>query len=251
MNRLKKRKIKFLGSGILLIAVLLGGQEVWAKTYSVQIGAFQKYQNAQRQFKRFKKSVPSNLSDYLRIEKKGHEYVLKVGKMDDPEQALNLLSALKEHAPDAFVWKGDWVPKNILEMRENPVGSAADHPKEEKVLHPEGKKIEPPPKAEQPLLINQALLTGTIREISSFPPEQLGMPYGKNIYRLIIRVESTNAIKGGPNFIKEREGELLTVFSEINPPIFRPGHKIKAVVEYRGNRLSRYYWIQKPQAFNP
>ncbi|MBI4767097.1 MAG: SPOR domain-containing protein [Deltaproteobacteria bacterium] len=234
-----------------MIAVLLGGQEVWAKIYSVQIGAFQKYQNAQRQFKQFEKSVPSNLSDYLRIEKKGHEYVLKVGKLDEPEKALNLLSALKEHSPDAFVWKGDWVPKNILEMRENPVGFAADHPKEEKVLHPEGKKNEPPPKAEQPLIINQALLTGTIREISSFPPEQLGMPSGKNIYRLIIRVESSKALKGGPDFIKEREGELLTVFSEINPPIFRPGLKIKGVVEYRGNRFSRYYWIHKPQAVNP
>ncbi len=248
---LKKRKNKFLGTGIFLIAVLLGGQEVWAKIYSVQIGAFQQYQNAQRKFKQFKKSVPAHLTDYLRIEKTGHDYIIRVGKLDNLEQALKLLSALKEHSPDAFIWTGDWIPNNLLEMREEPAGPAADHSREKKVLHPEGEKVEQHPKAEPPLLINQALLTGTIREVSSFPPEQLGLPYGKNIYRLIIRVELTKAIKGGHDFIKEKEGEYLTVFSETNPTVFRPGHKIKGVVEYRGNRLSRFYWIHKPQALEP
>jgi hypothetical protein len=250
MNRLK-RKSKFIRMGIILITVLLGGQEVWAKIYSVQVGAFQKYQNAQRQFKWFKKSVPSNLTDYLRIEKTGHEYVIKVGKLEDPDLAQKLLSALKEYSPDAFIRTGDWIPKNQTERREHPEVPVEDHSREGKVLHPENKKNDPPPKTEQPLPINQASLTGTIREVSSFPPEQLGLTPGKNIYRLIIQVDSTKAIKGGPDFIKEREGELLTVFSETNPPIFRPGHKIKGVVEYRGNRYSRFYWIQKPQAVNP
>jgi hypothetical protein len=252
MNRLKKRKTKLLlGAGIFLIAVLLVGQEVGAKIYSIQLGAFQKYQNALKQFKQFQKSVSSNLSDYLRIEKTGPDYVIKVGKLDDLDQALNLLSALKEHSPDAFIWRGDWIPKNILEIRENPVGFAEDHSRREKVLQPESKKAEPPLKVEQSLQINQALLTGTIREVSSFLPEQLGLPSGKNISRLIIHVESTKEIKGGPDFIKEKEGELLTVFSETNPAIFRPGKKIKAVVEYRGNRFSRFYWVQKPQDVNP
>lgn len=254
MNRLK-RKLKFLETGIILITVLLGGQEVWAKIYSVQVGAFQKYQNAQRQFKWFKKSVPSHLTEYLRIEKTGHEYVIKVGKLEDPEQAQKLLSALKEHSPDAFIRTGDWITKNQQERREHPEvpgeEHSRDHSRESKVLQPESKKNDPPPKTEPTLPINQALLTGTIREVSPFPPEQLGLTSGRNIYRLIIQVDSTKAIKGGRDFIKEREGELLTVFSEINPSVFQPGHKIRGVVEYRGNRFSRFYWIQKPQTVNP
>jgi hypothetical protein len=138
-----------------------------------------------------------------------------------------------------------------VKIKESPASPAAYPSRERKVLHSENKKSEPLQKAEQSLPASQALLVGNIREINSFPPEQLGMPSGKNIYRLIIQVESTNSVKGGPNFLKEKEGELLTVFSEINPPVFRPGQKITAIVEYRGNRLSQYYWVQKPQAVNP
>jgi hypothetical protein len=251
MNRLKKRKIKLLWAGMFLGAILLGGQEVWAKIYSVQIGVFQKFENAQKQFNLLKKSLPSNVSNHLRIEKIGKDYAIKAGKFDDLEQALTLLSALKDHAPDAFIRQGDWIPKNIIEMEKSPINPAEDQSMERKVPQPGIKKNEPSGKTEIPLQANQAMLIGTIREVSSLASEQLGMPSGKTIYRLVIRVEVTKEIKGGPDFIKEREGELFTVFSETNPPIFRPGNKITAVVEYRGNRFSRFYWINKPQAVNP
>ena len=113
------------------------------------------------------------------------------------------------------------------------------------------KNIDLRPKTEKTLSTNQVSLIGTIREISSFPPEQLGLPPGKGIYRIILKVESTKAIQGGSDFMKEKEGDLLSVFSELDPSLFRPGHKIRGVAEYRGNRLSRYYWIQRPQAVTP
>jgi hypothetical protein len=253
MNRLKKRKTKLLWAGMLFGAILLGGQEVWSKIYSVQIGFFQKFENAQKQFNLLKKSLPSNLSNHLRIEKTGKDYAIKVGKFDDLEQALTLLSDLKDHSPDAFIKQGDWIPKNIVEIEKSPASLAEDQSMEGKVPHAENKKNEPSGKTEIPLHTNtnQAMLIGTIREVSPLASEQLGMPSGKIIYRLIVQVEATKEIKGGPDFIKEREGELLTVFSETNPPIFRPGNKITAVVEYRGNRFSRFYWINKPQAANP
>ncbi len=251
MKRLEKQKRKILWAVIFLMATLLGGEEVWAKIYSIQLGVFQNYQNAQRQFKQFKKLLPPHLSNHLRIEKSGDDYTIKVGKLDDREQALNLLAALKDHAPGAFIRQGEWIPQDILEIQKNPNDPGEDRSRERKVLRGDGKKIEPPRKDDQPPQTNQAMLSGTIREVRSLAPEQLGLPSGKNIYRLIVQVESTKSLKGGPDFIKEKEGELLTVFSETNPPIFRPGNKISAVVEYRGNRLSRFYWINKPQTVNP
>ncbi len=79
----------------------------------------------------------------------------------------------------------------------------------------------------------------------------MGLPPGKKIYRLKIQVEESKEIKGFPDFLKEKEGELVTVFSETSPPFFQPGNKITAVAEYRGDRFSRFTWIIKPQAVKP
>jgi hypothetical protein len=251
MNRLRKRKIKLLSAGVLLLGVLLGNQTVWAKIYSVQLGVFQKYSNADRQFNQLKKSLPSNLSDHLRVEKTGKDYIIKVGKLEELEQAVNLLTALKDYYPDAFIWKGDWVQEKILTTQKNPIGSAEPPAREEKVPAPEGKKNEAPRQEESALQINQTILYGTILEIRSMTPEQLGLPPGKIVYRLVVRVEETKEIKGFPDFLKEKKGQPLTLFSETSPAFFKAGNKISAVAEYRGNRFSRFYWINHPHAVKP
>jgi hypothetical protein len=252
MNKPRKMKTKFQWAGIIFVAVLLCGQELWAKIYSVQIGVFQNSQNAQHQFILLKKSLPSNLLDHLRIEKTGKAYVVKVGKLDDLEQALTLLSAVTPLFPDAFIWRGDLNRERTLKTEKIPTTFEDPHSKEGKVpMFIERKNIEPSGKSEIPSPINQSMLRGTIREINSVASDQLGMPSGKNVYRLIILVEETKEINGFPDYLKEKEGELLTVFSETNPPFFKPGNKIVAIAEYRGNRFSRFYWINKPQAVKP
>ncbi len=112
MDKLKKMKRRLPWAGTLFLAVLLSGQEVRAGVYSVQIGAFQKVQNAQRQVKLLEKSLPMNLLDHLRIEKTGKAYIVKVGKFSDLEQAQTLLSALTPLSPDAFIWKGDFIKEH-------------------------------------------------------------------------------------------------------------------------------------------
>jgi hypothetical protein len=193
-----------------------------------------------------------NLLDHLRIEKTGKAYVVKVGKLDDLEQALTLLSAVTPLFPDAFIWRGDLNRERTLKTEKIPTTFEDQHSKEGKVpTFIERKNIEPSGKSEIPSPINQAMLRGTIREINSVASDQLGLPSGKNVYRLIILVEETKEINGLPDFLKEKEGELLTVFSETNPPFFKPGNRIAAIAEYRGNRFSRFYWINKPQAVKP
>jgi hypothetical protein len=251
MNRIHKRNVKVLGTGIVLLAVILGIQEVRAEIYSVQLGVYQQYPNAQREFSRLNKSLPSNLTDYLRVEKTGKNYILKVGKFEDPEQALVSLSALKDYAPGAFIRKENWILEKILLIQKKPDGPLEHQPPEEKVRSSKKVKNIPAEKEDSPLQVSKILFSGTIREINPFAPEQLGLPPGKDIYRLIVRVEETREIEGFPDFLKEQKGQLLTIFSETNPPFFQPGKRITAIVKYRGNRFSRYYWITKPRAIKP
>jgi len=246
MNRIEKRKNKVLWSGIILpivllivlLIVLFSVPEVRAEVYTIQLGAFQKYANAQREFSRLKKSVPSNLGDYLRVEKTGKDYILQAGRFEDPEKALTVLKALKDYSPDAFIRKEE-------KVQNRPAGR---RPQVEKIPSAKKSKNEPAAGRDPSLPVPKALFYGTIKDISSFNPEQLGLPPGKDIYRLAIRVDETKEIEGLPDLLKDQKDQLLTLFSETKPPFFQPGRRISAVVEYRGNRFSRYYWITKPQA---
>jgi hypothetical protein len=243
-------KTKLPWIGILFLMAILGVQEVWAEVYSVQTGIFKNLNNAQKQFEQIQKSVSSNFLDHLRIEKYGKLYTVRIGKLDNQEKALGLLSALKPISPDAFVWKGDFIPENILKLKkgreifldQQSTGKPPGPPTREKVPMNSGK----PPLSENTPKADQTLIKGTISEISPFAPEELGLPPGKKTYKLIIRLEETKEIKGYPNILKGREGDTITVFSETGPPFYKAGIKISAVAEYRGNRFNRLFWINNP-----
>jgi hypothetical protein len=252
MNRVKKRKTKLLWGGVLLATVLLGGREVGAKIYSVQVGAYQVKQNAENQFSLLKKSVPLDLQDHLRIEKTGKGYKVKIGKTEDPEKALNLLLALRPYSPDAFVVPDQERVTIITKTKDEPARSF--NPPTRKKKGPIALKQKEPVSVEKPestLPLGKAEILGTISEISSIASDQVGLPPGKSIYRLLIWVEATKGDSGAPDFLKERTGEFLTVFSETRTPALQAGNKIRATVEYKGNQYSSFYWIIKPQIVGP
>jgi len=243
-------------AGMLFLLALLGCQEVWAGIYSVQTGSFEKLKNARWQFGLIQKSLNSNLLDHLRIEKNGKLYAVRIGKLDNQEKALDLLSVLKPIFPDAFVWKGDYFPEKIFQFKndrkilldQQSTGNPPDQPTRQKV-HVKPSKS---PLSEETPQDDQTLIIGTISEISPFAPEELGLPPGKKTYKLIIRLEETKGIKGYPNILKGREGDSIAVFSKSGPPFYKPGMKITAVIEYRGNRFNRLFWINTPhQAVTP
>lgn len=242
MDRKEKKENKVLGLGIILLfallVILFSILEVRAEVYTIQLGAFQNYSNAQREYRRLKKVLPTNVADYLRVEKAGKDYILQAGRFENPQKALAVLTALKSYSPDAFVRKGE-------EVQSGPVEHGPDV---EKIPSKKRSKNEPAAKGEPSFSITKALFYGTIKEINPFNPEQLGLLPGKEIYRLTIRVDETKEIEGSPDILKDQKGQLLTIFSETKPSFFQPGRRISAVVEYRGNRFSRYYWITKPQA---
>ena len=110
-------------------------------------------------------------------------------------------------------------------------------------------KMEPsgPPQADTAISANRSWLQGSIREFSRLTSGQLGLKPVKEIFRLILQVEDSKEVAGYANLLTEKEGDLLTVFSENNLPFFKIGNRITALIEYRGNRYSRFFWIVKAE----
>jgi hypothetical protein len=110
-------------------------------------------------------------------------------------------------------------------------------------------KIDPEgsPQTDNTIPSNRAWLQGSIREFSPLSSGQLGLKPFKEIFRLILQVEDTKEVAGYANLLTEKEGDLLTVFSENNLPFFKIGQRINALIEYRGNRYSRFFWIVKAE----
>jgi hypothetical protein len=110
-------------------------------------------------------------------------------------------------------------------------------------------KMEPsgPPQTDTAIPANRAWLQGSIREFSPLSSDQLGLKPVKEIFRLILQVEDAKEVAGHANLLTEKEGDLLTVFSENNLPFFKIGNRINALIEYRGNRYSRFFWIVRAE----
>lgn len=291
--------------GLVLFFILLGGGETQAEIFSLQVGIYKDFKNAQSQYASMYNALPETHRDSLRIEKSGSLYAVRIGRFETRAQAQEMLPLIKRVASEVFIRKGDLVTPDLFESKKRPppgppppdqsrTKAGEDQPKRntpelkepdlkrktEGPAPPElrlnlpanaekasGKGIDqsapagPPSsrsasKAKEPpqtspsgavLPESRAWLYGSIREFSPLSPDQLGMRPGKEIFRLILRVDETKDITGYPNLLKGKEGDLLTVFSEENPSFFRVGGRIKAVIEYRGTQYSRFFWIAKAE----
>lgn len=106
------------------------------------------------------------------------------------------------------------------------------------------------PQADPAIPANRAWLQGSIREFSPLSSGQLGLKPPKEIFRLILQVEDTKEVAGYANLLAEKEGDLLTVFSDKILPFFKIGNRINALIEYRGSRYSRFFWIVKAEVLS-
>ncbi|MCU0578220.1 MAG: SPOR domain-containing protein [Desulfobacterota bacterium] len=330
--------------GLLLLLLLLGAGEALAETYAVQAGIFKHLKNAKFQYASIYNALPEASRDNLRIEKTGALFAVRIGRFETRAQAEALLPLIKPVSPEAFVWKGDPLPEDVLVTNRNPQAArispapvtkppdpaslkteeksswkivkpippqvesplparaSPEQPprvkgpdrapkvpaeskesgskrKPEEGAAPEARKRaasetgktltkggepaaqgpslpggsisrmnpEGPPQADNTIPANRAWLQGSIREFSSLSSGQLGLKPVKEIFRLILQVEDTKEVAGYANLLTEKEGDLLTVFSENNLPFFKIGQRINALIEYRGNRYSRFFWIVKAE----
>jgi len=95
-----------------------------------------------------------------------------------------------------------------------------------------------------PVIPNEAILTGTIKEycltsasLSGISPEQI-------LYRLVISVEEVEDVKGYPNFLKGKESQTLPFFTKEKPSSDLFGKRIKAHVKYMGDERGGRFWIR-------
>jgi len=94
-----------------------------------------------------------------------------------------------------------------------------------------------------PVLPNQTLITGIVLEYSIVHARTLGIEPDMPIYRLIIKIESTGAIAGMPDLLKDSEGKEEIFYSRehISPDVF--DKRIRAIASYSGDERVGRWWM--------
>lgn len=266
-------KLKFFC--LLTTLVFLPGTVFGAEIYSIQVGVYQDIKNAENQCQALRSKIEPSQLEALRIEKKGPQYAVRIGRFNQEKPARELLSRAKKAFPQALLWKGEYKKTQIIRLyRPTPQGQKKESPIVSSPslsavfpgsgeAGPKTPAPEPAPKGrntssvgintlpENTLEMGRAMLWGTILESSPLPGNPLGLNPEKEVFRLMVRVEKSEALKGYPNFLRDKETEEIIVFSEVRPPFFIPAQRIKAVVEYRGDKYRRFFWIKQAEPIKP
>jgi hypothetical protein len=220
---------------LLTALMIIPGTVSGAEIFSVQVGNYQKLKNTEKQCNALRRKIdPTHLEDW-RIEKNGPRYAVRVGQFNQEKQARKLLIRIKQTLPQAFLWKGDYKKSQIVRR----YGPTSLREKKEPEL------------PESPLEIRRAILWGTVLESSPLTGNPLGLVPEKEISRVMVRVEKSEAVKGYPNFLQDKETEEITLFSEIRRPFFIPAQRIRALVEYQGDKYKRFFWIKQAEPIKP
>ena len=269
--------------GLWTALMILPGSVYGAEIYSVQVGIYQKVKNAEHQCQAIRRRIEPPQLEALRIEKQGPHYAVRIGQFNQEKTARQLLSRITKAFPQAFLWKGEfkqaqWVrlygPAPHRQKKETPAtsgpsrspfpsGSGEAGPEalftipekplkknllpEDRDTTPEGKNSFP----ESPLGIRRSILWGTVLESSPLTGNPLGLVPEKEITRVMVRVDKSEAVKGYPNFLQDKETEEIILYSDTRQPFFLPAQKIRALVEYQGDKYKRLFWIKQVEPIKP
>ncbi len=95
-----------------------------------------------------------------------------------------------------------------------------------------------------PVMPNETAVKGHVEEYCLTSSKLLGIKPEIVLYKLVISVEKVEDIKG-PNFLKGKEGQLVTLYSKEGLSSKFYGEKIKAIVEYKGDERGGLFWIKR------
>jgi len=68
---------------------------------------------------------------------------------------------------------------------------------------------------------------------------------------VMVRVDKSEAVKGYLNFLQDKETEEIILYSETRRPFFIPAQRIRALVEYQGDKYKRFFWIKQVEPIKP
>lgn len=95
-----------------------------------------------------------------------------------------------------------------------------------------------------PVMPNETAVKGRVEEYSLISSKLMGIKPEMTLYKLVISIEKVENVKG-PNFLKDKEGQLVTLYSKEGLSSKFYGEKIKAIVEYRGDERGGLFWIKR------
>ncbi len=93
---------------------------------TIQTGSFSDIASAQKNFDSIKQSLNGKDMDYLRIEKIGKFYAVRLGKFEDSASAENVLKTIKSQFPLAVIMKANFIEERIVNLHKSPL-SAEEH----------------------------------------------------------------------------------------------------------------------------
>ena len=92
--------------GLWTALMILPGSVSGAEIYSVQVGIYQKIENAENQCQAIRRRIEPPQLEALRIEKQGPHYAVRIGQFDQEKPARQLLSRIKKAFPQAVSLEG-------------------------------------------------------------------------------------------------------------------------------------------------
>lgn len=96
-----------------------------------------------------------------------------------------------------------------------------------------------------PVIPNESIIEGFVSEYTILSSRLIGIQPEQVLYRVTVRIDSTEDLENRPNFIKGKEGRDVQFYTKemVSPEVF--GKRIKAKVEYRGDERSGMFWIRE------
>ena len=238
----------------LILFVLVGGiflisarsPDAEDEYYSIQIASHGTLESAQRQFRILKKRLPDDDLAYLRVEKIGDLFSVRLGRFNDKESALSLLNRLRPQLPGAVILKVPIKDANIIDIYGEglPADLKEPRPRETREAKPSGspKKDDGTAGGTSPVF-SRSVIKGTVLE-SRVAPSGLTCSGSKGVlYLIMVYVEEVEDVANYENFLRDKKDRSLSFFTG-EAPAALSGKRIKAIVEYRGDKRCRLYWIE-------
>ena len=91
---------------------------------------------------------------------------------------------------------------------------------------------------------NEGIVTGKAVEYSVLDSSRVNVAPEQTLYRLTIRVQSFQVAANQPNFLGERIGEDIEMYSKDPLPAHLFGRCVKARITYRGRAGRAQFWLR-------
>ena len=98
------------------VKAITNNKNAYHSLYTIQTGSFMKIERAQKQLDFIAQRLDEKKLDYLRIEKIGKFYSIRLGKFEDPFDAEKFLQSIKPHLPTAITMKANIKDERIIRL---------------------------------------------------------------------------------------------------------------------------------------